>query len=337
MSFIPEGTPFTSLPNSLRGRLKPNQLAVLWTLQSYHPNIWPSYSRVAGDTRMSSRQVMRVVDELQAMGLLDKVGRRTSKGQTSNVYRVTVWKTMTLEPSSDPGCHPVAEPLQDDKTPVVTPCDSQSPYDSQSPPPMTDSHPPYDSQSPEEEQRIKNKKELKPPTYYVSSPPRGATHTQGNRSTVPSAAVPEPFAGGTLASLPQPQHAAEPDRIAPSPPKPRIKAFVPTTEDIPPALLPVEAPLKAFWQDKAGQRTQQAWNCLTAALERIWRHPDGGTAAVREQLDNAIQSGWRSITFANWLKYGQTALAPAGNARRGSANMDAARAAIAMYDQRGIA
>jgi hypothetical protein len=104
-----------------------------------------------------------------------------------------------------------------------------------------------------------------------------------------------------------------------------MKAFVPTAEDIPACLLPVEAPLRAFWQDKTGQRTQQAWNCLTGALERIWQHPDGGTAAVREQLENATQAGWRSITFANWLKYGQTAPARATGkaAARGADAWDA--------------
>jgi hypothetical protein len=268
---------------------------------------------------MSSRQVMRVVDELQAMGLLEKVGRTGSRGQTSNVYKVTVWKTMTLEPSSDPGCHPAAEPLRSDGKPVAARCDSQSPYDSQSPDPMTDSHPPYDSQSPEEEQGIKNKKELEPPTYYVSSPPTGGTHSQGDSLLDFRAAVPDPLASGTVAVDPQPQHPAAQDHKAPSPPKARMKAFVPTAEDIPACLLPVEAPLRAFWQDKAGQRTQQAWNCLTGALERIWQHPDGGTAAVREQLENATQAGWRSITFANWQKYGVEPTRPQGT-RRGSAS-----------------
>jgi hypothetical protein len=113
-----------------------------------------------------------------------------------------------------------------------------------------------------------------------------------------------------------------------------MKTFVPTAEDIPACLLPVEAPLRAFWQDKTGQRTQQAWNCLTGALERIWQHPDGGTAAVREQLENATQAGWRSITFANWVKYGQTALAPAAFAgtRRKSSTEAAADAVIAFYN-----
>jgi hypothetical protein len=96
-------------------------------------------------------------------------------------------------------------------------------------------------------------------------------------------------------------------------------AFQPSPDDIPASLLPVEAPLRAFWEVKGGQRTQQAWNCLTGALERIWRHPDGGIESVRDQLEYGIQAGPKSITFANWQKYGQTALVPAGT-RRGSAS-----------------
>ena len=335
MSFIPEGVPFTVLPNALRGKLSPHQLAVLWTLQSYHPNIWPSYSRVAGDTRMSSRQVMRVVDELQGMGLLEKVGRTGRRGQTSNVYRVTVWKTMTLEPSSDPGCHPAAEPLQADEMPVAVPCDSQSPYDSQSPPPMTHSHPPYDSQSPEEEQGIKNKKELEPPTYYVSSPPTGGTHTRGASLPVFVADSPAPEASGTLAADLPPQQ-ADP---APSP-RPRMakpKRFTPTLDDVPASLLPAESALRGFWEGKGGNHTQRAWNCLTGALERIWQHPDGGMAAVLDQLEAGTQAGWASITFSNWQKYGQALPARSGGGPRKSATDQAADNVLAMFAARGIA
>ena len=151
----------------------------------------------------------------------------------------------------------------------------------------------------------------------------------------------EPFRGGTLAEDPHPQR---PDP-APSPPKPtrmaKPKPFVPSPDDIPASLLPVEAPLRAFWQVKAGQTTQQAWNCLTGALERIWRHPDGGTDAVRDQLEAATQAGWRSITFANWQKYSQQPgpspihARPAAGPRR-SATDQAADNVLAMFAARGI-
>jgi hypothetical protein len=116
-----------------------------------------------------------------------------------------------------------------------------------------------------------------------------------------------------------------------------MKAFVPTAEDIPACLLPVEAPLRAFWQVKKGERTQQAWNCLTGALERIWRHPDGGMEAVREQLDGGIQNGWGSITFANWQKYGTRPVGRPGGGPRKSATDEAADRVLAMFAARGIA
>jgi hypothetical protein len=180
--------------------------------------------------------------------------------------------------------------------------------------------------TPREEHQV----EVEPPL-----PPAGGTHAQDDHFRgVTEMVAPPPALSGTVVADPQPQHPAAQDHKAPSPTKARMKAFVPTAEDIPACLLPVEAPLRAFWQDKAGQRTQQAWNCLTGALERIWQHPDGGTAAVREQLENATQAGWRSITFANWQKYGQTALAPAGfsGGRRKSSTEAAADAVIAFYN-----
>ena len=35
MSFNPQGYQFTALPTNLRGKIQPNQLAVLWVIQSY--------------------------------------------------------------------------------------------------------------------------------------------------------------------------------------------------------------------------------------------------------------------------------------------------------------
>ena len=141
--------------------------------------------------------------------------------------------------------------------------------------------------------------------------------------------------GGKVAADPQPQR---PDP-APSPKRRMAKppAFQPSPDDIPASLLPAEAPLRAFWEVKGGQRTQQAWNCLTGALERIWRHPDGGMEAVREQLDGGIQNGWGSITFANWQKYGTRPVGRPGAGPRKSATDQAADNVLAMFRARGIA
>ena len=91
MSFIPENTPFVSLPTALKGRIDPFQLAVLWVLQSYYPNIWPSYSTIAKDAGMSRGKVMHVVEQLVSLGWLQKVTRHDEHGQKTNAYRVTVW------------------------------------------------------------------------------------------------------------------------------------------------------------------------------------------------------------------------------------------------------
>ena len=180
----------------------------------------------------------------------------------------------------------------------------------------------------EQEPKNKNPLEGEPPL-----PPKGGTYDPHAWLGDPwPAASPAPAAGGTLDAVPQPQDPA------PSPPKRNRMAkpqpFDPGPDDVPASLLPVEAPLRAFWQVKGGQRTEQAWNCLTGALERIWRHSDGGMEAVREQLDGGIQNGWGSITFANWQKYGTRTASPTGMAsgRRKSATEAAADAAKAFYN-----
>ena len=91
MSFIPENTPFVSLPTALKGRISPHQLAVLWVLQSYYPNIWPSYSTIAKDAGMCRTKVIHTVEQLCSLGWLQKVSRTDEHGQKTNAYRVTVW------------------------------------------------------------------------------------------------------------------------------------------------------------------------------------------------------------------------------------------------------
>ncbi|MFZ9960535.1 MAG: hypothetical protein ACO3GP_09090, partial [Candidatus Limnocylindrus sp.] len=84
------------------------------------------------------------------------------------------------------------------------------------------------------------------------------------------------------------------------------KTFRPTREDIPAEFLPMEAELLAFWREKAGSRSQGAWRMLLTELGKIQQAVGGGTAVAREQLQQATQCGWRSVTHKNWLAYGQT-------------------------------
>jgi hypothetical protein len=315
---------FTALPNWLAGKATAFEIAVLWSLQHHYPNICPSLNRIATMSGLSRRTVMGVLNTLERRGWVVREHRQDVRGDSApNHYVLTIWG----EPPSEGVGQEMPHPGQE--VPGGRAGDALG-VGQEVPPKKNNNN------------KNNSREELEPPTPYGGIPPAGGTHGQ-DLNAIPQQHQQQPpsFAGGTVAVDPQPQHPAAQDHKAPSPPKAKrmaaSKAFTPTTDDIPAALLPVEAPLRAFWQDKTGQRTQQAWNCLTGALERIWEHPDGGTAAVREQLENATQAGWRSITFANWLKYSQPALAPAGGSRRGSATMDAAQAAIAMYHERGIA
>ena len=108
MSFIPENTPFVSLPTALKGRIDPHQLAVLWVLQSYYPNIWPSYSTIAQDAGMCRSKVIHTVEQLCSLGWLQKVSRTDEHGQKTNAYRVTVWHECKVpspqKASIDAGC-----------------------------------------------------------------------------------------------------------------------------------------------------------------------------------------------------------------------------------------
>ena len=90
MSFIPENTPFVSLPTALKGRISPHQLAVLWVLQSYYPNIWPSYSTIAKDAGMCRTKVIHTVEQLVSLGWLQKINRVDENGKKTQDARATV-------------------------------------------------------------------------------------------------------------------------------------------------------------------------------------------------------------------------------------------------------
>ena len=105
MSFIPENTPFIALPTALKGKVTPYQLSVLWVLQSYYPNIWPSYTKIAEDAKMSRSKVISTVDELVELNLLQKQFRIDESGQRTNCYRVTIWSQCKTLPVPDTSFH----------------------------------------------------------------------------------------------------------------------------------------------------------------------------------------------------------------------------------------
>jgi hypothetical protein len=108
MSFIPENTPFVSLPTALKGRISPHQLTVLWVLQSYYPNIWPSYSTIAKDAGMCRTKVIHTVEQLCCLGWLQKVNRKDENGKKTNAYRVTVWHECRVPAPSQTSSQPTS-------------------------------------------------------------------------------------------------------------------------------------------------------------------------------------------------------------------------------------
>ena len=90
--FEADSMPFVALPTALRGKVTPYQLSLLWVLQSYYPNIWPSYSKIAEDANMSRNKVIKTVAELVERGLIYEQIRIDDNNQKSNVYRVNIMR-----------------------------------------------------------------------------------------------------------------------------------------------------------------------------------------------------------------------------------------------------
>lgn len=114
MAFIPQGMPFTALPTALRGQLQPNQLAVLWVIQTYagaNAESWPSLPTIADGACVSIRTARAVIGQLESLGYLHRQFRTDANGsQSSNLYRVTVTHVANqLDPFADKGgtvCRP---------------------------------------------------------------------------------------------------------------------------------------------------------------------------------------------------------------------------------------
>ena len=101
MGFIPQGVPFTALPTALRGKLQPNQLAVLWVIQTYagaNYESWPSLTTIADGACVSVRTARGVIGQLESLGFLERQFRVDERGnQSSNLYRVTVVHLANVE------------------------------------------------------------------------------------------------------------------------------------------------------------------------------------------------------------------------------------------------
>ena len=131
MSFNPQGYQFTALPTNLRGKIQPNQLAVLWVIQSYankdDQQCWPSLKTIAVNSCLSKRTAQKVVNQLVSLGFLERTHQMGKNGeQGSNLYKVTVWHLANVpEPSVDrrgKSCTPAANatpPWQEMPCPIA--------------------------------------------------------------------------------------------------------------------------------------------------------------------------------------------------------------------------
>jgi hypothetical protein len=93
----------------------------------------------------------------------------------------------------------------------------------------------------------------------------------------------------------------------------RKQPFKPTATDVPPELQAVTTELLDFWAEKRGARSTRAWSGLLTELTKIAQDMHGGVETVRTQLNAAVQSGWQSVTYANWQRYAKPAAKPFGN------------------------
>lgn len=325
---------FTALPNWLRGRATPLELAVLWVLQSHFPNIHPSISLLAKETCLSRRSVIQVLQGMVRKGWIRKERmRHESGGDAANLYSLTIWDTNWLlkEALGSAG----------DAQGECTTCTGGSAPDAQGGVHEMHRGCARRAHKEDQEKKIKKKKTQEPP--FV--PPAGgsaasdATHSQAgpclNHDQRPDQDL---LAANTDPSLPTELHQRplgapasvqkQPNQPIPpwgpqeplerlpepspceEPKKPKAVRFQPTEADIPAILLPVALPLLDFWAAKAGKKTEKAWKGLLTELQRIWNDPAGGTDVLRRQLEMGIEAktygnGWQSITYANWSKYGK--------------------------------
>ena len=171
----------------------------------------------------------------------------------------------------------------------------------------------------------------------ASPAPAVATQPQPHQPVSPWGA-PSPWGEP---SRPRPKPTPEPERSRPTAKPPRTaKAtarFTPTADDIPAALLAVQAEILLFWAECSGKKTQIAWSRLMGQLQKIQNDSQGGIEIVRDQLEAGAAAGWKGITHSKWQQFGdKAAMAPvAGSGFRGRYNPDEqAAAAVAFIRER---
>jgi hypothetical protein len=84
--------------------------------------------------------------------------------------------------------------------------------------------------------------------------------------------------------------------------------------------MPVAPEILGFWATKAGARSERAWASLITQLSLILNDPQGGTDALRSQLQQGIDRAsikpWMSVTHSLWRTYGLRPAARVFNHRK---------------------
>jgi len=345
---------FTALPNWLRGQTTPLEGWLLWTLQSHYPNIFPSLSLLAKEACMSRRAVCNVLADMERKGWVVRERTVSNRGRkVPTRYSLTIWDARWGVVSS------AGDALVQEMHHATSASGARGL--------VHEVHGASASGALKEDQEKKNKKkkEEEPPLPPVTGEALDPWATDGmchdrdgflirpcaptSPTTPPAAAQPQPQQpvppwGPVPATeprpTPKPEPTPEPVQPAAKTPrtaKPRATRFTPTADDIPAALLPVQAEILAFWPESSGKKTQIAWNRLMGQLQKIQDDSQGGTAILRDQLEAGAAAGWKGITHRNWELFGKkAATTPAvGSGFRGRHNPDEqAAAAVAFIRER---
>ena len=350
--------PFTALPNWLRGKTTPLELAVMWCLQSHFPNIHPGLELLHEEAGMAKSTLCSVLIGLERKGWVRRQRAFLENGRsTSTRYRLTIWDThwqveaeqsaWSVREADSTECPGGGQlKVSGRRTVSVREADSECPGG---------------GQEVDKSKKINSKKVLEPPLPPAAQgehrPEAGAARPCRDRDGF-LVSDPEPHDEAPAAVQPQPQQRPQPQsppRPLPEPPGPeavppvkpqaqkRETGFVPTVEDVPAALLPVQRELLAFWpaRNPKAKRTQQAWKGMLTEARKIQDHHQGGTEILRAQLVEGAEArvsgpGWLGLNFNRWQQYGTKAGTPMGGTGRYGkrTTMDRVQGAIALIEQR---
>lgn len=348
---------FTCLPNWLFGEATAQELVLLLALQYHAPNIRPSLTALARESGLGKSTVCRTLAALKDRGWLRTERQFTARGRNSPTsYHLMIQRG---KPAS-----PVVVPERDTslKGPdLVVPERDDKPAETGLIVPEREGDCPAAGHEQEEEKNKSNPTALEPPLPPAAQGEHrheaGAARPCRDRDGF-LVSDPEPHDETPAAVQPQPQQRPQPQsppRPLPEPPDPeavppvkpqaqkREAGFVPTVEDVPAALLPVQRELLAFWpaRNPKAKRTQQAWKGMLTEAQKIQDHHQGGTEILRDQLVEGASArisgpGWLGLNFNRWQQYGTKASAPMGGTGRYGkrTTMDRVRGAIALIEQR---